>query len=66
MAHANRKFFVPKLPRDGRETKGNRLQGPVLVGASGLDVAGLLALVADTFAAGLSGAVTGNVADLAA
>jgi hypothetical protein len=29
-------------------------------------VAGLLALVADTLTAGLSGAVAGNVADLAA
>lgn len=36
-----------------------------LVGAGGLDVAGLLALVADTVVADLSGAVAGKVADLA-
>ena len=37
-----------------------------LVGAGGLDVAGLLALVADTVVADLSGAVAGKVTDLAA
>ena len=35
-----------------------------LVGAGGLDVAGLLALVADTVVADLSGAVAGKVTDL--
>lgn len=37
-----------------------------LVGAGGLDVAGLLALVADALAVGFGCAVTRNVADLAA
>jgi hypothetical protein len=37
-----------------------------LVGAGGLDVTGLLALVADTVVADLSGAVTGKVTDLTA
>ena len=35
-----------------------------LVGAGGLDVAGLLALVADTVVADLGGAVAGKVTDL--
>lgn len=37
-----------------------------LVGAGGLDVAGLLALVADALAVGFSGAVARDVADFAA
>lgn len=65
MAHANRKFFIPKLPRGGKDERKD-IARSILVGARGLDVAGLLALVADTLAAGLSGAVSGNVANLAA
>lgn len=38
----------------------------LVVGAGSLDVTGLLALVADALAASLGGAVTGNVANLAA
>ena len=37
-----------------------------LVGASGLDVTGLLALVADALTLGLSRAVAGDMANLAA
>lgn len=37
-----------------------------LVGAGALNVAGLLAAVADTLSGGLLGAVTGQVTDLAA
>lgn len=44
---------------------GKREKERRLVGARGLDVAGLLALVADTLVGGLGGAVARKVADLA-
>lgn len=58
------KFLFRNYP--GVDETKEDIARSILVGAGGLNVAGLLALVADTLTAGLSGAVSGNVADLAA
>jgi len=54
--------MVRSRKRDSRQEQTSK----PLVGASGLDVAGLLALVADTVVADLSRAVAGKMTDLTA
>lgn len=49
-----------------KRSSKQKLAARCLVGAGGLDVAGLLALVADAVVADLSGAVARKVADLTA
>jgi hypothetical protein len=47
-------------------SKTSTIRGATLVGAGALDVAGLLAAVADTLSGSLLGAVAGQVTDLTA
>lgn len=55
-----------QTPVNSWDIKKHRKIFFLVVGAGSLDVTGLLALVANTLAASLSGAIAGNVADLAA
>jgi len=66
VAHAKLTLVSGKIPRESTERKKRYQFSTILVGACSLDVTGLLALVADTLTPGLGGAVTGNVANLAA
>jgi hypothetical protein len=52
--------------RTTTDLKHRLIQGAILVGASALDVAGLLAAVAHALSGGLLGAVSGKMTDLAA
>jgi hypothetical protein len=66
VAHVKLSLVCGKIPRESTERKKRHQFSTILVGARSLDVTGLLALVADTLTPGLGGAVTGNVANLAA